>query len=141
MDKAQDSIKEGYEVTDMNTTIITYFIIGLFVLMFGSAFAIIIIMRGFDESRAPLNTDAVSALATDGQQIPMTPHLQIDPVADRIEIKTANAEQLVKYGTVSDDATMERAHIPVEEAMKRIADGEATYRQAPTAAQLTTSEQ
>lgn len=141
MHDAKDSIKEGYEVTDMNVRIITFFLIGLFVLMFGAAGTILIVMRGFDESRAALNTEVASPLANASQQIPAEPHLQMFPVNDRIAINKANDTQVNSYGQVSSDQGMERVHIPVDRAMALVAEGKAPYRQQPVAAQLPASEQ
>jgi len=132
----EQSVKEGYEVTDMNTRLIAYFIGGLFIMMFGSVLTIIVVLRGFDQSLAPLNTTPASALATEGMQVPPLPHLQQDPVGDRKAIVDANTHQINSYGVLSEEPGMERAHIPVEEAMKRVAEGKATYRQEPAPAAL-----
>jgi len=137
----EKSLREGYEVTDMNTTVIKYFLVGLFVLLFGAVGAIIMVMRGFEESRPPLNPEAASPLATAGIQIPDKPHLQQDPVGDRIAINAANDAQVNGYGVISGEAGMERAHIPVSLAMERVAGGKAPYRQEPVASQLPSGEQ
>ncbi len=140
MHNAQDSIKEGYEVADMNTRVITFFLIGLFVLMFGAVGAIIIVMRGFEESRPALNQDPRSPLAEAGLQVPAKPHLQMDPVDDRKAIVKANADQVNSYGRLSEDPEMPRVHIPIEKAMERAPAGVA-YRQAPAVAQESAPEQ
>jgi len=125
------SLKEGYEVTDMNTRLIAYFIAGLFIMMFGAVLTILVVLRGFDESRPPLNREAASVLAGADIQIPEKPHLQMNPIADRIAIVAENYRQIETYGMISEEPGMERAHIPIGEAMKRIAAGTATYRQEP----------
>lgn len=130
------SVKAGYEVTDMNTRLIAYFIAGLFFMMFGAVLTILVVLRGFNESRKPLNTEAASALAAHGIQIPPKPHLQQTPVADRVEIVRENTRQIESYGMISEEPGMERAHIPVDEAMKRLAAGEVRYRQEPKPAAL-----
>ncbi len=140
MHNPQDSIKEGYEVTDMNTRVITFFLIGLFVLLFGAVGAIIIVMRGFEESRPSLNREQASPLAEAGMQVPDKPHLQGDPVADREAIVKANVDQVNSYGRLSEDPEMPRVHIPIEVAMERVAAGVA-YRQAPSVAQDSATEQ
>ncbi len=124
------SKKEGYEVTDMNTRLVAYFIAGLFFLMFGAVATIIVVLRGFNHSIPPLNDTPASALANDSMQVPDKPHLQQDPVVDREQIVEENFKQVHSYGVVSDEPGMERRNIPVEEAMKRVAAGE-YYRQAP----------
>lgn len=125
------SVKEGYEITDMNTRLVAYFIGGLFVMMFGAVLTIIVVLRGFNESIPPLNTTPASAQATAGMQVPPKPYLQQDPVNDRKEINGALAVEVNSYGMISEEPGMERAHIPVEEAMKRVAEGKAPYRQEP----------
>lgn len=134
MHNALDSTKEGYEVTDMNVRVIVSFLIGLFVLMFGAVGAIIIVLRGFEESRPSLNKDSRSPLAEQGLQIPAEPHLQDNPVADRVSIKEINLNQVNSYGSLSEDPAMPRVHIPIDVAMERVAAGVA-YRQAPSVAQ------
>ncbi len=129
------SKKEGYEITDMNTRLVAYFIAGLFALMFGAVVTIIIVLRGFNQSVPPLNQTPASALATAGMQVPDAPRLQQDPVKDRKEIVGAQQHQVNSYGMVSEEPGMERAHIPVGEAMQRVAEGKA-YRQEPKPAAL-----
>ena len=141
MHNPQDSIKEGYEVTDMNVKIISFFLIGLFVMMFGAVGAIIMVMRGFQDSVPALNTEPASPLATVGVQVPDKPHLQQNPVADLAAIKTANRTQLNSYGIVSTEKDMERVHIPIEKAMERVASGDVPYRQKPADAKLQPGEQ
>ena len=140
MHNAPDSLKEGYEVSDMNVGVIVIFLVGLFILLFGAVAAILMVQRGFEESRVSLNTETASALATPDLQVPTKPHLQQRPVADRLAIQQANAAQVNGYGIVSEDHGMERVHIPVARAMQLVAEGKA-YRQTPMAAQLPSSEQ
>ena len=128
------SVKEGYEVTDMNTTLIGTFIIALFMMMFGAVLTIIVVLRGFEESRPALNDTPASALAVEGMQIPDEPRLQMDPVKDMEKAFDENVRSIEGYGWISQEAGVERAHIPIEEAMKRVAEGDAPYRQEPTAA-------
>lgn len=128
------SVKEGYEVTDMNARLVMYFIAGLFILIFGSVLTIVVVLRGFDESRPSLNTTPASALAPEGVQVPEKPHLQLNPEDDLKALVETNTRPLGTYGMVSEEPGVERAHIPVEEAMKRVAAGEAPYRQEPAEA-------
>ena len=44
------SIKEGYEITDMNSRIIVISLIGLLILMWGACVVIVMVIRGFNES-------------------------------------------------------------------------------------------
>lgn len=139
MHKAADhdidkSVKEGYEVTDMNARLIAYFIVALFAMMFGAVMTIIIVIRGFDRSRPSLNETPASALVTPGVQLPPTPHLQGDPESDLKKVLAENTARLHAYGVISEEPGMERVHIPVERAMALVSSGEAPYRQEPTAA-------
>jgi hypothetical protein len=132
----ETSVKEGYEITDMNTRLIGMFIAGLFVLMFGSVITIVVVIRGFDQSRPSLNPAPGSELAVKGLQVPDEPRLQMDPVADRKAIVEANAVQINSYGQLSQEPGVERVHIPVSRAMELIADQKAPYRQEPKPAAL-----
>lgn len=132
---SEASIKEGYEITDMNTRIIGVSLVGLFILMFGACAVIVMVLRGFNESRAALNTDSASSLATPGVQVPQEPHLQgMDVVDQRKAIEKENLVKVTTYGVVSAEPGMERVHIPVDRAMALLAEGKAPYRQAPTVA-------
>ncbi|MBL7646951.1 MAG: hypothetical protein JNK74_12255 [Candidatus Hydrogenedentes bacterium] len=128
------SIKEGYEVTDMHARIIVTAFIALMILMFGACVVIVMVIRGFNQSRQPLDTTPASNLATPGVQVPAEPHLQGDPVADRIKIDEQNQHQVASYGVLSAEPGMERVHIPVDRAMALVAEGKVPYRQTPQVA-------
>ena len=139
--KAKDSIQEGYEVTDMNTTVIIWFLVGLFAMLFGSVAVILMVLRGFESSRPALNSDTLSALATPEMQRPPMPHLQDDPVADRKAIKKALAVEANGFGMVSEEGGVAIVHIPVDRAMEIVASGDVPYRQTPKTALLPSAEQ
>lgn len=128
------SIREGYEITDMNARIIVTSLIALFILMFGACIVIVLVIRGFNQSRQPLDTTPASAMATPAVQVPGEPHLQMDPVADRIKIDAENQGQVSSYGVLSEEPGMERVHIPVDKAMTLLAEGKIPYRQTPQVA-------
>ena len=132
----ESSVKAGYEVTDMNARLIAYFLAGLMFLMFGACIAIIMVIRGFDESRASLNATPGSPLAVPAMQIPDEPRLQLDPVADRKKLEAENQQQIDSYGVVSEEPGMERVHIPVNRAIELLAEGKGVYRQEPKPAAL-----
>lgn len=131
---SEASIKEGYEVTDMHARIIVTSFIALMILMFGACVVIVMVIRGFNQSRQPLDTTPASNLATAGVQVPAEPHLQGDPVADRIKIDEQNQHQVASYGVLSAEPGMERVHIPVDRAMALVAEGKVPYRQTPQVA-------
>ena len=133
------SIKDGYEITDMNSRIIVISLIGLLVLMWGACVVIVMVVRGFNESRPSLNTAAASSLATPGIQTPDEPHLQGFNVVvdDRKRIDAENLVKVTSYGVVSEEAGMERVRIPVERSMALLAEGKVPYRQVPVMASET----
>ena len=47
----ETSIKEGYEVTDMHARIIVTSFVALMILMFGACVVIVMVIRGFNQSR------------------------------------------------------------------------------------------
>ena len=141
MHKAKDSVQEGYEVTDMNTKVIVWFLVGLFAMLFGSVAVILMVLRGFEASRPALNTDTLSSLAKPDMQLPPKPYVQDDPVADRIAIKKANADHANGFGMVNEEAEIKVVHIPVDRAMEILASGNVPYRQTPKTALLPTAEQ
>jgi hypothetical protein len=131
---SEESLHEGYEVSDMNTGVISGCFVALAVITIASLFAIIIIMRGFDQSRPPMNAAEASPVQTDTVFAEGAPPLQMDPVADRKAL-TAEAEgHLHSYGHVSQEPGMERVHIPIERAIELVGSGAVPYRQAPTIA-------
>ena len=138
---SEASIKEGYEVTDMNSRIIVISLIGLLLLMWGACVVIVMVIRGFNESRQPMNTTAASTLATPGVQVPDAPHLQgYFAVDERVKMDADNLVKVTTYGIVSQEPGMERVHIPVDRAMTLLVEGKAPYRQAPTMAAETPAE-
>lgn len=128
------SVREGYEVVEMNTTVVAAFLIGLLIVLFGSCAVILMVIRGFNESRPSLNTLPASPLATAGIQVPDEPRLQMDPVADRKRMHAENVAVVDTYAQLSDQPGMERYRIPVERAMETMAAGKAPYRQEPAPA-------
>jgi hypothetical protein len=138
---SEASIKEGYEITDMNPRIISISLIGLLALMWGACVVIVMVIRGFNESREPLNTTAASRLVTPGVQVPAEPHLQgTEVIENRISMDAANLVNITTYGIVSQEPGMERVRIPVDRSMALLAEGKAPYRQAPTVAVETPAE-
>jgi hypothetical protein len=127
----KESIKAGYEVTDLNTRVVGMFLIFLAILTIGGMVIIIIVMRGMESAR---DLGEVSPLAQEDLMLAPLPNLQGDPRADKdAAIAEANA-RLGSYGWVSEDPGVRRAHIPIEEAMKIIAQEHVPYKQAPVMA-------
>jgi hypothetical protein len=124
----------GYEATDMNTRLIIIVFCGLMVLMSIGLTGGMLVIRGFDESRTPMNTQPASPFATPQAQIPTGPLLQNDPITDRRKIIAEAEAQLNSYGWISQQPGQMRAHIPIETALQNLADGKVPYRQKPVAA-------
>lgn len=133
---AEESIKQGYEVTDLNATIIAFFLGALAFLCAGAIAVILIFQRGFDNSRPPLNQTARSPVADHMTQRPPegTALLQLDPVADKNKAFEEARAKLNGQGYVTQEEGAVRVHIPIETAMEMVAKGDVPYRQAPTAA-------
>jgi len=134
MHDPQASKKAGYEVSDMKTLIIVFFVAALFVLMVGGVVAALFVLRGFDRSQTP--EVPPSALASEVRQVPEEPHLQQDPVAEKDAILAEAEARLNSYGLVSDNPQMKRAHIPIDRAMELVATGQVPYRQEPQSAAI-----
>jgi hypothetical protein len=77
---SEESLHEGYEVSDIHTGVISGCLVALAIIMISALFAIIIIIRGFDGGRAPLNNTEASPLQAHDVFAPGAPQLQQDPV-------------------------------------------------------------
>ncbi|MBI2423857.1 MAG: hypothetical protein HYV27_13585 [Candidatus Hydrogenedentes bacterium] len=144
---AEESIKAGYEVTDLNAKLIVIFLAALAFLIAGSVFVIIIFQRGFDKSRLPMNLNEASPVAVTPPPVvvpgfaPLAPGteegtalLQQDPVAERKKYFAESHAHLAGQGFVSQEAGAERVHIPIETAMALVAEAKVPYRQVPVTA-------
>lgn len=131
---SEESLHEGYEVSDIHTGVISGCLVALAIIMISALFAIIIIMRGFDDGRAPMNDSEPSPLQTRDSFAPDAPHLQQNPVADKRAFIANMNKNVEAYGWVSQEAGQERVHIPVSRAMALLAEGKVPYRQQPQVA-------
>lgn len=132
----EQSLNEGWEVTDMKVGLVTVAFSGIGIMMFGACLIIILVMRGFDETRPATSSIEPSPVYTvapvvEGYEGPL---MQQDPRAGRDAYRAEAFKKLHSYEITIPDAGAERARIPIEEAMKQIASGEAPYkREAQTA--------
>jgi hypothetical protein len=131
---SEESLHEGYEVSDIHTGVISGCLVALAIIMISALFAIIIIIRGFDGGRAPLNNTEASPLQAHDVFAPGAPQLQQDPVADKRAFVGAMKAKVESYGWVSQEPGQERAHIPVSRAIELLATGKVPYRQQPQVA-------
>ncbi len=130
----QRSLKEGYELSDINIRVVFIFLTSVALLTFLGIMAALIVLRGL-EARPSINPIEVSPLAAsqvaagfDAPKIQGNPRLERD-----LAIATAEA-RLHSYGMVSLEPEMERAHIPIDRAMELVASGKVPYRQPVTVA-------
>ena len=137
----KDSVKAGYEVTDMNIRLILISLTGLALMTIGGFVSIIFVMRGFEASRTPLNPAQASPLSTPDAQLPTGPILQQDPVAEKEVILGAAEGRLSTYGVISDTPQLRRVHIPISRAIELVGEGRVPYRQEPVTAVIPTTTQ
>jgi hypothetical protein len=142
------SLAEGFEQGEMHTSLIWASITGILILMVGAGFTILLIMRGFEESRvveveqSPVAGQSTVLMGTQAM-VPgyNGPLLQQDPVAERKVSMAAGVAKLESFGVHTamgaDGITPTEStvgHIPIEIAMKHLAEGKAKYKQEPVTA-------
>ena len=136
----QTSEQAGYEVSDLNPSVVVYLLSAITLVAAVSFVITIMVVRYFDESRrgAAYNRETpVTAGIGEIDQTPQVPYtLQRRPEKEREEIYGPQREFISSYGVVTDAEGVERAHIPVEKAMELLVEGKVEYRQAPTVALL-----
>ncbi len=137
MHNTKDSVKEGYEVTDMNARLaIGVVIVVLITMVFGGVVGML-----YYNQRAQVYAQEQSKVKSmvvvkDSQVFNDGPVLQSDPVADRVAVVGAAKAHLNSYGWIDDgDGVANRGHIPIEKAIELVANSDgALYRQSPTVA-------
>ncbi|MCC6142423.1 MAG: hypothetical protein IT368_01325 [Candidatus Hydrogenedentes bacterium] len=127
----KESLKAGYEVTDLNARVVSMFMVFLAVMTIGGLVIILIVMRGMEGARVRPD---MSPLAQEGVMAPPAPNLQSDPRFDKDQAIKAATAQLGSYGWISEDPAMRRAHIPIEKAMEIVAAQQVPYKQKPVIA-------
>lgn len=136
----QTSEQAGYEVSDLNPSVVVYLLSAITLVAALSFVITIMLVRYFDESRRGAAYDRqapVTAGVGEIDQTPKVPYtLQRRPEREREEIYGPQRERLGSYGVLTDAAGVERAHIPVEKAMELLIEGKVAYRQEATVALL-----
>lgn len=122
------SIREGYEVSDINIKIVLISGIVLSALALSSFIIIVLVVKAF-ERRTPMNSQERSPFAEGMAQAPAGALLQQDPVGDKEAILKEAQSRLHSYGLVNEDPQMTRAFVPVERAMELVAAKQVPYRQ------------
>jgi len=134
------SEEAGYEVSDMNPSLIIYLLTAITLVAAASFIITIMVVRYFDDSRTGAaygRTAPVTAGVGEISQEPAVSYLlQRNPIRERDEIYGPQKELIGSFGVATDSPGVERGHIPVEVAMELLAEGKAPYRQEPTAALL-----
>jgi hypothetical protein len=135
-DVDEHSLKDGYEHNDLKARLVMITMAGIGVMMFGTGAIIVLVMQGMDAVHKPMTSFEASPLDTagpfdegyDGVVIERNPRKERDAYLVEVEAR------LNSFGMVSDQPGMERAHIPIEEAMKRLAEGTVAYKKEPQTA-------
>lgn len=135
-----DSVREGYETSDMNIKIIAAFGVVLTIMVVSTIVTIVIVMRGFEDSRQPISGVIRSPLEAGNTETPTGARLQQDPVKDKAAILSAAEHHLARFGVVSEEPGLERGHVPVSLAIEWVAEGKMPYRQTPQAALAETAD-
>jgi hypothetical protein len=132
----EHSLKDGFEHSDLKARLVMIAMAGIGVMMFGAGAIIVLVMQGMDVVHKPMTTFEASPLDTAGPFVEGYDGVVIerDPRKERDKYLAKVKAKLNSYGMVSDQPGMERAHIPIEEAMKRLADGTVAYKKEPQTA-------
>jgi hypothetical protein len=109
-----------HEVSDVNVRAIMWFILGLFASIVITYLVISGLYRYFDTREARLELRPESLVAPQGPRQPPEPRLQLDPQKDMEKLRAEEEAKLKSYGWVDQKAGV--AHIPIEQAMKIIAE-------------------
>jgi hypothetical protein len=97
-----------YETSDVPLRLVGFIAAGLFLFIVGSPLLLMAIFPGtiHDRQKAPMST-------------PPEPRLQANPEADLRSLRTAEQLRLSTYGSVDRERGI--VHIPLDEAMRRVA--------------------
>jgi len=130
----EESLREGYETSDMQMKMVIILLGVVGAMMVGTGLVIVLLMRAQDLGSKSF--EQISPTYTNYSRLPGVegPLMENDPRAERDIYRAEAIQQINSYGMLSADAGMERAHIPIEEAMKQLAAGEVPYKQEPQAA-------
>ena len=105
---AKPKSRPGYEHKDVEPRLLGYLALGLASALIVSAAMLLAVFPHSVSRHMPLNQPPAPA-----------PQLQIDPAADLARFRADEAQRLSSYGWA--DASHSRVHIPIDEAMRRVA--------------------
>lgn len=125
---SEESVKAGYEVSDIQVNGVVISLSALFILLFSGVIFGVIYLRFMESSTAPLATVTAYPVSGSGEVAKPFPLLQQNPEKDRREFIKAAQEKLNSLGTYENTS---QVHVKIDDAMKLIAGGQAPYRQAP----------
>jgi hypothetical protein len=126
--KAQASGEDGYERTDANIKAVFGIALAILIFALGCALVVNLMYDFFDgRSKSPQSESAEKARerVRDRKErswmdrLDKEPPLQESPEKDMREFRKREAERLASYGWV-DPQKKDVAHIPIEDAMKRV---------------------
>jgi hypothetical protein len=129
----EDTLNEGFESSDMRISLIAMVFIGIGVVSVITSFVIIGLMYLFNTRHEALNPVKPMPTYQAGGMAPGYdgPIVETTPREDRDAYLKVIKAKLNSYGVVSEEPGMERAHIPIEEAMRQLAAGEVAYKAEP----------
>ena len=115
-----------YEKRDVNTRVILYFVLVLFLVL-----AITLVsMRGlFGYFSATQNLGPGASPFDNSRALPPTPRLQVDPAVDLDQVRQSQEEMLNSYGWV--DKTAGTVRVPIDRAMDMLIEQKLPVRQSP----------
>jgi hypothetical protein len=119
---AKTKHRPGYEHKDVEPRLIGYLALGLAGVLIVSAGMLLVVFPRSLTRHTPLEQPPAPA-----------PQLQVDPASDLARFRAAEEQRLTSYGWADDGHR--RVHIPIEEAMRRVArTGIADWPKLPGAA-------
>jgi hypothetical protein len=122
-----------YEKRDVNTRVILYFVLGLFLVLAVT----LISMRGlFGYFSATQNLGPGASPFDNSRMMPATPRLQVQPAEDLDKVRKVQEEILNTYGWADKDAGTVR--VPIDRAMDMLIEQKLPVRQAAPPAETLT---
>src|SRR5262245_1612241 len=127
-DEEMHNVDVAHEHGDINVRMIVMSGVSLFAVAAFSALAMLGLFKVFERQAAARDTQ-VSPLAIEGDQ-PPKPRLQTNEPAGLRKFRAIEDEKLLNYGWVDEKAGV--AHIPIEEAKKKLLERGLPTRATPT---------
>ncbi|MFN8005616.1 MAG: hypothetical protein U0V70_01030 [Terriglobia bacterium] len=107
-----------HEVTDVSAGPITYFALGLVVLLLATLVSVKGLFSLLDQE-ASRSDPQLSGVATERPKLPPLPRLEVDPVSVRTQVLQSEKSYLESYGWI--DQKQGIARVPIQRAMELLA--------------------